>query len=515
MSRIPSEYTYVKTPHHPDSGQTQTPTTPFESMRGLPEPDILDLVDAGLSIIPIERGAKHPPEGFKWRRYQDAPATREQVEQWQEEYPGCNWAAVWGAVSGGVIAVDIDSPAAHVWADRQGGFRQRSPVWYQSGREGGGWQYLFKLPAELADARGVNPHKDVEIRCNGQYSILPPSIHKTGKAYQWKRFGEIPDAPQWILDHLTGVATQETVTSIAPQLPAQSRAPQQRPAQNITRTHHGRRPHDITGRNPRILKSPGYQWLWHTTFGPGHHHHPFFSMAILLRGAGLNEAEATCKLDQWRRKCTSPIYSEREAAAVIKATYANGYGVTLEGLGRAYGIHGEHMPEGAALDLVRMFPSMRVPGKRQNVPMIATVARILIALYKNHVMRPTAITHAKLAKMTRCTERQVAEVAGFLSEIGVRTTRRQGRSLRSIYNLKTLTTSPDTLIHMFVRWGGYQEDSKLVVWRWWKRLHSMLAQLLRYLADVFESFSATLAGETVDPIGQLEFASTSTRGPPE
>jgi hypothetical protein len=238
-------------------------------------------------------------------------------------------------------------------------------------------------------------------------------------------------------------------------------------------------------------------------------------MVILLIGAGLSVEEQTLKLDQWRMKCTRPIYDEREAAAVIKTANRIGYGVTVEGLRRAYDINGEQMSEADALDLVRAFPStMRAPGKRQNVPMIATVARILISLYRNHVTRPTAITHSELAKMTRCTERQVAEVAGFLSEIGVRTTRRQGRSLRSIYNLKTLTTSPDTLIHMFVRWGGYQEDPKLVVWRWWKRLHSMLAQLLRYLADVFDGLSATLAGETVDPIGRLEIASTSTRGPP-
>jgi len=238
-------------------------------------------------------------------------------------------------------------------------------------------------------------------------------------------------------------------------------------------------------------------------------------MAILLRGAGLSEDEATHKLDQWRHKCTRPIYGEREGQAVIKSTYSIGYGPTIVGLGKPFDIHGARMKEADALDLVRAFPSMRAPGKRQNVPMIATVARILISLYRNGVMRPAAITHAELAKMTRCTERQVAEVAGFLAEIGVRTTRRQGRSLRSIYNLKALTASPDTLIHMFVRWGGYQEDAKLVVWRWWKRLHGILAQLLRYLADVFDALSATLAGETVEPIGRLEIASTSTRGPPE
>ena len=503
MNSLARVYELVKSPHHHDSGQTQAATAiqqPVETMRGLPDPDILDLVESGFSVIPLERGAKRPPDGFKWRRYQNAPATREQVQEWQEAYPRCNWGAVWGAVSGGVIAVDIDSPAAFGWCQRQGGFNQRWPVWYSTGR---GWQYLFRVPEELADL-GKIKQGGVEFSVSRHYSVIPPSIHSTGKQYTWQRYGRIPFAPRWILDILAGKPTQEAVTSTTTQ---------QRPAHSIARTHHGRRPHDI-GRNPRLMKSAGYQGRWRTTYLEGSRNSAFFSMVILLIGAGLSVEEQTLKLDQWRRKCTSPIYSAQEAAAVIKTANRIGYGVTVEGLRRAYDINGEHMPEGAALDLVRMFPSMRVPGKRQNVPMIATVARILISLYRNHVTRPTAITHSELAKMTRCTERQVAEVAGFLSEIGVRTTRRQGRSLRSIYNLKTLTTSPDTLIHMFVRWGGYQEDPKLVAWRWWKRLHSMLAQLLRYLSDVFESLSATLAGETVDPIGRLEIASTSTRGPP-
>ena len=506
---------------YPETQTSTALTQPVETIRGLPHPDILELVDLGLSVIPIERGTKTPPEGFLWKQYQHKAATREQVQQWQEDFPGCNWAAVWGAVSGGVIAVDIDSPAAFGWCQEQGGFNQRWPVWYATGRTrtfkssfdvtiedytDSGWQYLFRLPDELVDVRGVNPHPGVEIRCNGQYSVLPPSIHPSGKAYKWKRFGRIPYAPQWILDILTGKAPQETAAGITPQ---------QRPAQRITRRYYGQRPHDLTGRNPRLLQSEGYRSLWKKTFPKGARHNAFFSMAILLRGAGLSEDEARGKLDQWRHKCTYPVYSEREAAAVIKCTYAKGYRVTVEGLRKAYDVNGERMPEGVALDLVRAFPALRNQGKRQNVPMMETVARIIIALYKQHVMKPTAYSHAQLAQLAQCKESQVAKVAGFLSEIGIRRTKRQGRSTVSVYDLRTLTTPPNTLIHKFVRWRGYREDLKLVVWRWWRRLRGLLAQLLRYLSDVFDSLSATLTGETVQPAGRLVYATSTTRGPPK
>jgi len=526
MSSIPSEYTYVKTPHHPDSGQTQTPTTPFESMRGLPEPDILDLVDAGLSIIPIERGAKHPPEGFKWRRYQDAPATRNQVQQWQEEYPGCNWAAVWGAVSGGVIAVDIDSPAAFGWCSNQGGFNQNWPVWYATGRvrkitvPGGGeltdwstetaWQYLFKLPAELADVRGINPHPGVEIRCNGQYSVLPPSVHPSGKRYEWRRYGKIPPAPAWILDQLTGVATEEAVTSLTPQ---------QRPAHSTARTHHGRRPHDITGRNPRLMNSKGYRWLWDTTFPEGSRNSAFFSMAILLRGAGLSMEEATLKLDQWRRTCTSPIYSAQDAAAVIKTTYRTSYGVTVEGLRRAYDIHGEHMPERDALQLTRLFPNMRRQrGERIHEPLFVSIGKILEVLYQRRVMKPTVITNAEMARLAGITESRVSKVTDFLSVIGVRTTTRLGRSTVSTYNLKGLNTPTPQLIKELAMWRGYSVPWKVLASRLWRRVRSLMRAVLSHLNDVFNWLSATWQGETVTAaIGFQEVAceGVSGRAPPE
>jgi len=508
MTRIAAPYTKNKrTCPTQDQGypETQTSTAlnqPVETIRGLSDPNILELVDLGFSIIPIERGAKRSPEGFLWERYQHKAATREQVQQWQEDFPGCNWAGVLGSVSGGVISVDIDSAAAFGWCQRQGGFNHRWPVWYTTGR---GWQYLFRLPDDLADIRGVNPHPGVEIRCNGQYSVIPPSVHPSGKVYQWQRFGRIPYAPQWILDILTGKAPQEA---------AASATPQRWTPQRITH-HHRRRTHDINGRNPRLLQSEGYRSLWKRTFPEGSRHNAFFSMAILLRGAGLNEDEARYQLDKWRKMHTYPVYSEREAAAVIKATYRIGYGVTVEGLRKAYDTKGEQMREGVALDLVRAFPSLRHQGKRQNAPMMETVARVLITLYKHHVMKPTTYSHAQLAQLAQCKESQVAKVAGFLTEIGIRRTKRQGRSTVSVYDLRTLTASPHTLIQLFARWRGYQEDLPLVVWRWWKRIHGLLSQLLRYLSDIFGSLSATLTGELIPPSGRLVYATSSTRGPPK
>jgi hypothetical protein len=170
---------------------------------------VSDLYNIGFSLIPLKSEGKTPPEGFKWRRYQNQAAPLAQVEAWQEGYPDCNWASVWGSTSG-LMAVDIDSAAAFGWCQRQGGFNATMPIWYETGR---GWQYVFRLPEDLLNVRGVNPHEGVELRCNGQYSVIPPSIHPSGKPYQWKRapssLDDIPYPPSWVLRILRGEVPEE------------------------------------------------------------------------------------------------------------------------------------------------------------------------------------------------------------------------------------------------------------------------------------------------------------------
>jgi len=80
----------------------------------------------------------------------------------------------------GVDTLDIDSTKAmehlRAVAEIPDTFR------YSTGRDGG-MQFLFKHRPGLKSIAGVIP--DVDIRTNGGITVLPPSIHKSGRQYQW------------------------------------------------------------------------------------------------------------------------------------------------------------------------------------------------------------------------------------------------------------------------------------------------------------------------------------------
>ncbi|MDD5453444.1 MAG: bifunctional DNA primase/polymerase [Candidatus Bipolaricaulis sp.] len=192
-----------------------------------PAPSPWVLASAGWAILPVEPRGKRPL--VKWSRYEEEQPSPDQVLDWAEKFPGCNWAVVLGPASEGLIAIDIDAQEAQAWCDNQGGFVRTPTAWHTTGR---GWRYLYKVPDDLADLGVVEPSPKVEFRVSGCLCTIPPSVHETGVPYlwrlppnpggktAWRQIGEnwvpkaiwpIPTAPQWVLDLLSAHAGRRVV----------------------------------------------------------------------------------------------------------------------------------------------------------------------------------------------------------------------------------------------------------------------------------------------------------------
>lgn len=140
----------------------------------------LKYAEMGLSVIPIKAKDKTPPPGFLWKPYQERIATEEEIRQWFQRWPDANLAIVTGNVSG-IFALDFDSgDAINTWEAKFEDLPQT--LHYKTGR---GYQYLFTFDS-YGEGNKTAIMEQVDIRGEGGYTIVPPSIHPNGNTYEWQ-----------------------------------------------------------------------------------------------------------------------------------------------------------------------------------------------------------------------------------------------------------------------------------------------------------------------------------------
>ncbi|MFZ5585977.1 MAG: DUF3987 domain-containing protein [Thermodesulfobacteriota bacterium] len=169
--------------------------------------DALAYAVAGLPIFPC-RGDKSPltPHGCK-----DASVDPAQVFTWWERFAPAALGLATGPGSG-VWVLDVDAPKPGREADGRDTLaeleRQHGPLpaTVEQRTGGGGRQLFFAWPQEGPPVRNsasrIGPGLDV--RGQGGYVVLPPSLHPSGNRYAWVP-GRSPgalapaEAPSWLL----------------------------------------------------------------------------------------------------------------------------------------------------------------------------------------------------------------------------------------------------------------------------------------------------------------------------
>lgn len=150
------------------------PMTPYEYARRL-------LIDYGFNVFPLKPRDKSPYDGFSWKRWQTERVTEEQLEAWNEQYPGCNWAVVCGAISD-LVVYDADDEkalqAAHV-------VLSLTPFRVRTGK---GWHWYYRYPEGREDwLNKLNLKRqyglNVDTQRDGKYVVAPGSIHESGAIY--------------------------------------------------------------------------------------------------------------------------------------------------------------------------------------------------------------------------------------------------------------------------------------------------------------------------------------------
>lgn len=143
---------------------------------------------------------KHPRtmHGLK-----DATTDQAKIRQWWTMWPNANIGIVTGNASGFVVLdVDLKSHGEKSLTYLESDYALL-PETLESITGSGGSHYLFTYPDISIKNSASSIAQGLDIRSDGGYIVAPPSLHKSGKRYQWKNDCDLTTMPDWLLQLAT------------------------------------------------------------------------------------------------------------------------------------------------------------------------------------------------------------------------------------------------------------------------------------------------------------------------
>lgn len=175
---------------------------------------------AGLQVVPAYRFGESGDRSYKqplgkWKEWQETLVPDSLFQRWYgpqgEHSKRHNMGILTGSASGNVLCVDLDvkdDNSAMRWWEGVIAVHNNNmePETVSQRTGGGGRQILFRAPT------GYRPPTNktkigVDFRGAGGFMMCPPSVHESGKSYEWEEGRgphetEIADAPDWLLEEI-------------------------------------------------------------------------------------------------------------------------------------------------------------------------------------------------------------------------------------------------------------------------------------------------------------------------
>ena len=154
------------------------------------------LAHKGIAVFPCRPQDKRPAtaNGLK-----DATTDLNIIRQWWRQEPQFNLAIATGAVSG-IFVVDIDGLDAEVELRRLEAEHGEFPSTIEAITARGRHVY-FRSPEIPVRSSVSKIAPGIDVRGDGGYVLAPPSIHPTGRRYEWSVdcASSLAEAPAWLL----------------------------------------------------------------------------------------------------------------------------------------------------------------------------------------------------------------------------------------------------------------------------------------------------------------------------
>lgn len=148
----------------------------------------LGYIDLGMSVVILGKHSKetvtaHTPNGLN-----DATRDKSTVTEWWTKTPKCNIGIVCGKASDGIVIIDIDNKNGidgyenmRDWEREHGDMPETAICCTPTG----GYHIYYRVDREIRPS--VNESLGIDIRGDGSYAVVPPSIHPDTKTeYVWE-----------------------------------------------------------------------------------------------------------------------------------------------------------------------------------------------------------------------------------------------------------------------------------------------------------------------------------------
>lgn len=137
----------------------------------------------------------------RWKGYQKQLPEEDDIRFWWRKWPQANIGLATGELSG-ILVLDADGTEARKEVLRRGGLENTPTVW--TGKIGGAHFHLAYPGGDVRNFARKLPGTD--MRGQGGYALLPPSVHFTRNIYRWADgTRQLPHAPvpNWLTELFT------------------------------------------------------------------------------------------------------------------------------------------------------------------------------------------------------------------------------------------------------------------------------------------------------------------------
>ena len=147
----------------------------------------LGYIDHGFSVVILGKEAKEPVTAHTPNGLLDATRDEDVARRWWSTTPKCNVGIVCGAVSGGIVVIDIDTKKVDGYESMRDWEMEHGdmPETVTCCTPTGGYHLYYHVDRPIAPS--TNDALGIDIRGDGSFVVAPPSIHPDTKTeYVWE-----------------------------------------------------------------------------------------------------------------------------------------------------------------------------------------------------------------------------------------------------------------------------------------------------------------------------------------